>query len=171
MSLGSVATSCSRASAAFSHLDFLRCSAASSLSLRTSTVAFLLIQAVVTLIPGPVASAARAFQGLNGGAISADPPTSQYRRSHACFPPPREHAEKAWPHCRLRRQRYRRRPRRVRPPGGGGPCPCRRAGSATGLGRWLASGFLPACDRRRCTSARVSSRSSPGRIPATPIPP
>ena len=44
--------------------------------------------------------------------------------------------------CQVQRRPWR--PRRVRPPGLGGPWPCRRAGSATGARRVLASAFFPA---------------------------
>src|SRR2546428_13447968 len=49
MSFGSAAASSARTSAAFSHLDFLRCSATSSLSFRMSTWGFFAIQAFLTL--------------------------------------------------------------------------------------------------------------------------
>src|SRR5438067_7506196 len=49
MSFGSAAASSARTSAAFSHLNFVRCSATSSLSLRTSTWDFFAIQVFLTL--------------------------------------------------------------------------------------------------------------------------
>jgi hypothetical protein len=57
-----------------------------------------------------------------------------------------------------------------RPAGEGGPCPWRRAGSAAVLGGG-GRALFPPCSRSDCSSARVSSRTSPGRIPSTPMPP
>src|ERR1700737_4974201 len=87
MSFGSAAASSARTSAAFSHLNFLRCSATSSLSLRMSTWGFFAIQAFLTLTAGTVSIAPCAC-GSPALPAAACPPTC--RRGPMAMPPRRK---------------------------------------------------------------------------------
>src|SRR5882672_12945200 len=91
MSFGSAATSCSSTSAAFSHLDLLRCSATSSFSFRTSTWGALAIRVFVTLVAGPcLAGAAGANE--RSAALTAPPrPAARRGRTVAVAPRGKRH--------------------------------------------------------------------------------
>src|SRR4051812_3393029 len=102
MSFGSAAISCSRTPAAFSNLDFLRWSATSSLSLRTSTWGFLAIRMFLSLLPGHCL-ARRSMCGLVRlfPAAAAARPAAGSGRPMAVTPGRERHALRAVARLRL----------------------------------------------------------------------
>src|SRR5256885_13837051 len=86
MSFGSAAASSARTSAAFSHLNFLRCSATSSLSLRMSTWGFFAIRVFLTLTGGTVSIAPPVLGPSPALPAAAGPPPPP---GGAPAPPPR----------------------------------------------------------------------------------
>src|SRR5438309_4455758 len=85
MSFGSAAASSASTSAAFSHLNFLRCSATSSLSLRMSTWGFFAIRVFLTLTGGTVSIAPPVLGPSPALPAAAGPPTG--RRGPMAMPP------------------------------------------------------------------------------------
>src|SRR5438309_10003411 len=90
MSFGSAAASSARTSAAFSHLNFLRCSATSSLSLRMSTWGFFAIQVFLTLTGGTVSIAPCTLRLTGSPALPAAAGAPAGRRGPMAMPPRRK---------------------------------------------------------------------------------